>query len=120
MYALGDLYLYSGNYGRAEELMTRTLEVRRRLLGDRDPGTIAAMGELASLAALTQSDYARTAAMLMKVLDVQRSALGEEHPDTLSIMNNLATEYVNLGRYGPAEALYRKILEIKRRVLGEE
>jgi tetratricopeptide (TPR) repeat protein len=46
--------------------------------------------------------------------------LGPEHPDTLASMNNLGDVYLGAGKYGLAEALYSKTLEIRRRVLGSE
>ena len=46
--------------------------------------------------------------------------MGEEHPDTAISFNNLANLYVREGRYNDAEKLYRKCLEVIKRVLGEE
>ena len=48
------------------------------------------------------------------------SVLGEEHAYTLLFTGNLANSYVKQQRYDEAESLYRRALEIARRVLGEE
>jgi len=44
--------------------------------------------------------------------------LGEEHPNTLISMINLAVLYQSQGRYGDAEPLLTKAIEVERRVLG--
>jgi len=46
--------------------------------------------------------------------------LVKEHPGTLDSMNSLAVLYVTQGHYDEAEPLYVKVLEVRRRVLGEE
>ena len=46
--------------------------------------------------------------------------LGEDHPDTVTSYNNLASNLNAQGRYGEAEPLYRKALEICERELGED
>ena len=45
--------------------------------------------------------------------------LGEEHPDTLDTMEQPGACYVNQGKYAQAEPLFTKVLEVRRRVLGE-
>jgi hypothetical protein len=45
---------------------------------------------------------------------------GEEHPSTLNAMNILAILYRNQGNYAYAEPLFTRVLEVRRRVLGEE
>jgi hypothetical protein len=49
---------------------------------------------------------------LTRVLELRRRVLGEEHPDTLLSMNNLALLYVYERKYGTAEPIYLKVLEI--------
>jgi hypothetical protein len=46
--------------------------------------------------------------------------LGEKHPDTIWSMANLAATYHSQGRYGEAEPMKIKVLELRREVLGEE
>ncbi len=45
---------------------------------------------------------------------------GADHPDTASSLNNLALLYYAMGRYGEAEPLYARCLEIFLRVLGQD
>ncbi|MCP9787362.1 CHAT domain-containing tetratricopeptide repeat protein, partial [Cyanobium sp. N5-Cardenillas] len=46
--------------------------------------------------------------------------LGPEHPNTAQALNNLAFLYVNQGRYGEAEPLYKRALAIFEKALGPE
>jgi tetratricopeptide (TPR) repeat protein len=46
--------------------------------------------------------------------------LGEQHPETLTSMNNLAVFYRAAGKYDLSEALYRKVVDVQRRVVGDE
>ncbi len=45
--------------------------------------------------------------------------LGPEDVDTLRCMSNLASLYREQHRYTDAKKLFRKLLEIRKRVLGE-
>ena len=51
---------------------------------------------------------------------VGRRVLGEEHPDTLRSANNLALSLSDQWKYADAERINREMLEVRRRVLGEE
>jgi len=45
---------------------------------------------------------------------------GEEHPETLHAMNDLADLYMYQGKFASAESLHSKVLEIRRRLLGDK
>jgi tetratricopeptide (TPR) repeat protein len=46
--------------------------------------------------------------------------LGLEHPDTLSSMSKLAAALYCQGKYEAAEAMSRRVLELREKVLGLE
>ena len=46
--------------------------------------------------------------------------LGPEHPQTFTIMGNLARIYSHQGKYGAAEELELKVLDLSKKVLGPE
>jgi hypothetical protein len=46
--------------------------------------------------------------------------LGDRHPDVATSLNNLAVFYESQQRYGEAEELYVRSLEIKQQVLPNE
>jgi len=115
---IGNAYLDLGLYPKAMEQMERTVEIRRRELGEDSPEALQSMNNLAVLY-LQQGEASRAEPLCLKVLEVRRRVLGEDHPDTLISMNNLAGAYRFEGKYAQAEPLLIKALEIKRRVLGE-
>jgi tetratricopeptide (TPR) repeat protein len=116
---IGNTYMDLGLFPEAQRQWERTLELQRRVLGEKHPETLQSMNQLALLY-LRQGSYEQAEPLFTKVLEAQRSALGEEHVDTMDTMNNLAVLYRYQGRYAPAEALSTKVLEVSRRVLGEE
>ena len=62
----------------------------------------------------------REAMGFLNAAEENKKVLGEEHPDTLHSLRQLATSYSNLGRYQEASELEEKILEVYKRMLGEE
>jgi len=44
--------------------------------------------------------------------------LGEKNPDYLFSLNNLAGLYRSMGEYAKAEPLYRRAMEIDKKVAG--
>ncbi|MEZ6235177.1 MAG: tetratricopeptide repeat protein [Phycisphaerales bacterium] len=118
-HVVGNVYLSLGLYPEAEEHIPVAAEIRRRILGEEHPDTLATMPNVATLY-LDQGRFADAEAMHSQTLEVQRRVLGGEHPDTLASMNNLVNLYKAQGRYAEAEPLALETLEIKRRVLGQE
>ncbi len=57
--------------------------------------------------------------MYKSSLEIIERVLGEDYPDTAACYNNLAGVYENQGKYREAEDLYKKSIQIKERVRGE-
>jgi tetratricopeptide (TPR) repeat protein len=57
---------------------------------------------------------------LKKAVELQRVLLGPENPETLTSMHFLARVYLQQGLVGQGEPLAAKVLEARRRVLGEK
>ena len=119
MATAGDLLLNGGDYGRAEPLLDKALEGRRRDLGEDNPDTRISEDKLADLY-MAKGDYARAESLLEKALEGRRRALGEDHPSTLESIGTLGSLYYRKGDYGQAEPLYVQALEGYRRALGED
>jgi tetratricopeptide (TPR) repeat protein/tRNA A-37 threonylcarbamoyl transferase component Bud32 len=117
--ALGETYLWLGEYPTAEPHFQLARQLRERELGEEHPATLASMSNLAYLY-VEQGRYVEAEPLCIKTLEIRRRVLGEEHPATLASINNLAHLYSGEGRYDEAEALYLKTLEVRKRVLGEE
>ena len=100
-------------------LFERALELRRGMLGEQHPNTLASARRLAlNLRALGQYEVARQ--LNEHTLARSRRVLGEEHPDTLTSANNLALDLWALRQYAAARHLVEDILAWRRRVLGED
>jgi Tetratricopeptide repeat len=59
-------------------------------------------------------------AIYVALIPLQRRAFGGEDNHTLSSVNNLAAIYHQQRKYAEAEPLYLNVLEVRRRVNGEE
>lgn len=115
---IGNTYMDLGLYPEAQIQIERTLEIRRRLLGEDHPETLLTLNNLAALC-LDQGKRAEAEPLLLKVLEIGNRTVGKENPSTLVTLNNLAGLYRMEGKYAQAERIYAQSLEIRRRVLGE-
>ena len=53
------------------------------------------------------------------VLELSRGILGQEHPKTLAAMSALAIKYRVMGRFGDAELLQSRAMNMYAKTLGE-
>jgi eukaryotic-like serine/threonine-protein kinase len=116
---IGNIYANLGLYSRSASLLTRTIEIRRRVLGPKNPETLASVNDLGRVI-LRQGHYAEAEKLLKETLEVDQRALGPENPTTLGAAMILAGATDYEGHYPEAERLQRQTLEIQRRVLGLE
>jgi eukaryotic-like serine/threonine-protein kinase len=119
MLTMGDVYRRLGLYPQAQSLLTRAVDIRRRILGPQNPDTLAAMSSL-GWNLMEEGRYADAERLDRETLDIRRRVLGTEHPDTLRSMNNLSAVLEYEGRHAEAEKLAGETLDIQRRVLGPE
>jgi non-specific serine/threonine protein kinase/serine/threonine-protein kinase len=124
MEVIGDVYENLALYSRAQPLLERAVEIRRRVLGPRDPDTLESMARLAGILQIEGQNVAghltEAEKLDREILDIRRSVLGPEHPDTLKTMGSLAFDLYLERRLPEAEKLARETLDISRRVLGPE
>jgi non-specific serine/threonine protein kinase/serine/threonine-protein kinase len=106
MQTMGHVYQSLGLYSQALSLLTRSVEIRRRVLGPQNPDTLASMSSLGGIL-INTGRYTEAEKLLRQTVDVQRRVLGPEQPATLNSMHNLATALQYEGRYGDAEQLLR-------------
>jgi serine/threonine protein kinase len=119
MNVMGKVYENLGLFPRAHSLLTGAVDIRRRVLGPRNPDTLTSMSNLGSVLD-DEGHYAEAEKLLRETGDIQRRVLGPNHPDTLFSMNELGWALLNEGRHAEAEKLDRETLDIRRRVLGPE
>ena len=116
---IGQTYLDLGLYAEAQRHFERGLELSRHALGEKHPGTLEALSNLANLYS-EQGKYQQAEALYATALPIQRQLFGEEHRTTLIMMNNLGLIYRREGKYAQAEPLYTKVLAIRQRLLGPQ
>ena len=102
--------LIQAAYGSAENLYRRQWEIRKNILGTKDPETLVAMGNLATtLKARGNLEGARE--IQEEVLEIMQQVRGHEHPDTLIAMNNLAETLMAQGELDEACKIQENILK---------
>jgi tetratricopeptide (TPR) repeat protein len=116
---IGMTYRDLGLYPEAQRQLEKALSLRRHLLGEEHPDTLASMGDLAILYR-DQSKRVQAELLLAKVLNVQRRVLGADRPETLETAHELAQVYDENGKTALAEPLLTETLKARRRVLGED
>lgn len=103
-------------YGEAESLWFRSLEIREKILGPDDPGVALALNNLGVIYN-RQGKYAKAEPLFLRALEIREKAIGPEHRDTVASLNNVAYIYEKQGRYAEAETLYARTLSIREKVL---
>ena len=116
---LADVYAAEGKYAQAEALLSKDLELKRRVLGPEHPGTL---GALADAAAVYEQDgkYALAETRATQALAGRRHLLGSEHPNTTAAAAVLALVYVSQRRFAEAEPLAREVFEFARKKQPED
>ena len=117
LYVMGGTYEGLGLFSRAESLLARSLEIRRRVLGLQNPDTLASMNDLGE-SIWRQGRYPEAEKLVHEALDRRQRVLGPNHPATLVSMSNLGLLLEQESRYGEAEKLIRQLLEAQRRTVG--
>src|SRR6202022_1797291 len=85
MNVMGMVYDSLALFSRAQPLLTRALDIRRRVLGPQNPETITSMDDLGWVL-VEQGRYAEAEKLLSETLETSRRVLGPDHPNTLQAM----------------------------------
>jgi tetratricopeptide (TPR) repeat protein len=117
-YYLARLLKDCGRLSEAEPLLREQVEVRRRVVGDAHPNTLASISNLGQLLQ-ARGDLDGAEPLLREALAVSRRTLGDAHPSTLVSINYLGLLLQGRGDLAGAEQLLREALEARRRTLGD-
>jgi len=116
---IGRVYRNLGLFPKAEPLLARSVEIRRRLLGPDHADTLQSMDSLAVFYEQA-GRYDEAEKLQAETAEGRRRVLGAEHPLTLESVNELANVYERQGRYPESERLYKEVLAARRRVLKSD
>ena len=116
---IGGAYIDLSLYSDAEGQFERALAIRQRLLGSKNPDTLASKADMARVFE-REGRYGEAEQLCREVTDTSRSVLGAEDPATLRAMLSLAATYGGEAKYDAAESVLSSVLPAVRRVLGEE
>ncbi len=103
---------------KAEQLASKVLKARVRLLGEDYPATLNSREKLAQVYRI-QRRFDQAEPLQQQVLMAREKVLSSNHPDTLLSLNNLAGIYQGQKRYKDAERLYLRALTGLSSVLGD-
>ena len=111
-------YFELGEYAKAIEVGTQSLNISKQVLGESHPDYAASLSNLASYYS-GLGDYTKAVELGTQALNVLKQALGETHPGYATSLSNLAIIYSNLGDYTKAVELGTQALNIRKQVLAE-
>lgn len=115
---IADLLLDQGQYQEAEKLLRKLLDLRTRMLGPEDGGTVRTRANLAA-ASLKLGNAAEAERQYREVIKITEKA-GPGALATLIARGGLANALDDQERYAEAEAEYRQVLALREKRLGPE
>ena len=117
---LGEFFIHIAQFQNAKKVLEKSLEIRRKLLGEEHPDTAISLNNMGYLLlTLTLGDSAGARPYYEQALAIRRKVLGEEHPGTATSLNNMGYLLLTLGDSAGARPYYEQALAISRKVLGE-
>jgi eukaryotic-like serine/threonine-protein kinase len=119
MYVMGEVYDSLGLFPQAQTLLTRALDLQRKVLGPDDPQTLTSLSRIAVLFA-EQGNYPQAEKLQRQAFAARTRVLGPEHPDTIASMAQLATILTLQGQNREGVKMKRDAFALSQRVLGPE
>ncbi len=119
LFTMADVYRNLGLLGPAQDLITRSVELRRKVLGPENTDTLKAMN-LQGVVLDLAGKSAEAEKVLTGALEIEKRTVGEDNETTLWTKNDLANAFDSLGRYEEAEKLYQDVFVRRGRLLGPD
>jgi CHAT domain-containing protein/Tfp pilus assembly protein PilF len=111
--------LRAGKYPDALPPAKRSLEIRERILGPKDPLIAESLNSLAEIYRET-SHYAEAEILYKRALEILEEGREPQPLAIAGLLNNLALLYVAQGGYEKAEPLYKRALKIYEDMFSPE
>jgi Tetratricopeptide repeat len=113
---LASIYADRGRRTEAEELNTKLIEIRKRILGQEHPVTLTSMTNFAR-SDWSQGRLKETEELQMQVVEIEGRTLGRENLFTLRIMSSLAMIWKKQGHNNKVLELMAEVVELSNRKL---
>lgn len=114
---LGSLLREQAQLAKAEPLLVRALELRRRVLGAEHPHTLVSLNKLALLRR-AQGRHTEARALFEEYLDLGRKVLGAAHAHVGVALNNLGLTLYDEGDFASAAAHFAQAVDVYRQSRG--
>ena len=116
---LAEVHFRAGDFGRAESLFLRSLEMSRALLPPFHPDLATSINNLATVKQ-TLGQWDQASDLMDEVIAIHTKVLGPDHPDLARALLNQAVLLGNQGRQSEAEPKMLQALTIQERALGPD
>ena len=113
---LARLYLRRSEFGKAEPLLQRLLEIKRAR-GDDHPEVATVLASLATVHS-AMGAHASSERILRRVLAIREKALAPNHFATMTTLEHLAESCAARGKFEEALTLLHRALAMRERTLG--
>ena len=114
---MGAVYEGLGLYPRAESLLKQAVDIRGKVLGPENPGTLRS-ARLLAWTTSEQGRYEEAERMMRDLVDSETRVLGPNDRGTLITESYLAWTLELAGHFADAEKLSRQTLERQQRAFG--
>lgn len=115
---IGNYFRHTANYVDAEKYLLESLEIRKKLFGEKSLEYSTTLKNLGQLY-LDTAAYDKSKEFLEKSLFIRGEILGKEHPEYLEGVNSIAVLMHSVGKYQDAELLFNELIKIQRRKDGK-
>ncbi len=119
MSTIGEVYMNLGLYAKARPVLLKSLETRRRLLGDQSAEVAASLFYVGELLR-DEGRYDEAEASYKKALAIQETRLGKDDLEVAATLQALSVLYDTQGKTAAAEAAVRRALQIRERSLSPD
>jgi eukaryotic-like serine/threonine-protein kinase len=114
-YTIGNTYFDIAEYGKAEAMHRRALELRQAAFGRTNTFVADSLCSLADTLA-ARGHITNAEAMQREALAMRRSLLGPDDPDVATSLNALANVLWHQGKFEEAESLSRQALALRQKI----
>jgi serine/threonine protein kinase/flagellar biosynthesis regulator FlbT len=119
MHIMGNVYDKLGLLQRAESLVSRAWQMRRKTLGENDPATLNSAELLATIYD-DESRYPEAEKLFRETLAALQASLGPDALDSLKAERHLSQLLMDAGRYAESEKMARQVIEAGTRKYGSQ